>query len=382
MTCVVPDQYKDDSRELAEAVGRLLIIGFEGSDFAEVEELVTRVRPAGLIFFKRNFPATDGPRRLRDLIVSAQALAESHLGRRLFMAIDHEGGLVQRLPAPYSQLPAAGEIKDPAAAAELAGRGARELAATGFNFNLAPVLDVASPLGSFMGSRSFGDDPDMVLACARAQLAAFHQAGILGAGKHFPGLGAAVIDPHHELPTLEVDLRRLAEIDLPPFRSLVKTAGSSVGVPVPADEGRTDHPSPDLLAVMTTHAFFPSLDPEHPATFSEEIVGLLKNEIGFVGALLTDDLEMGAIVKNYPLGEAAVEAIRAGHDLALICRRRDYVDECRQALGQALRGGRLSEARLAEAHERSGRLARRLADLWPGQALRDQWFEALTARSV
>lgn len=380
MTCRVPDPYADDSRELAEAVGRLLIIGFESSDFAEVEDLVTQVRPAGLIFFKRNFPEIDGPRRLRELIDSAQALAESHLGRRLFMAIDHEGGLVQRLPAPYSQLPAAGEIKGPAAAAELAGRGARELAATGFNFNLAPVLDVASPLGSFMGARSFGDDPDLVLACARAQLAAFHQAGILGAGKHFPGLGAAVIDPHHELPTLEVDLRRLMEIDLPPFRSLIKAAGSGVE-PTPAGGDLASRPSPDLLAVMTTHAFFPSLDTEHPATFSEEIVSLLKNEIGFSGALLTDDLEMGAIVKNYPLGEAAVETVRAGHDLALICRRREYVDECRQALGQALRSGRLSEARLAEAHERSGRLARRLDDLWPGQALRDQWFEALTART-
>jgi beta-N-acetylhexosaminidase len=133
---------------------------------------------------------------------------------------------------------------------------------------------------------------------------------------------------------------------------------------------------------MTTHAFFPALDAEHPATFSEEIVGLLKNEIGFSGTLLTDDLEMGAIVKNYPLGEAAVEAVRAGHDLALICRRREYVDECRQALGEALRSGRLSEARLADAHERSGRLARRLADFWPDRALRDQWFEALTSRRI
>ncbi len=357
------DRYPEDSRELAEAVGRLLIVGFEGSEVAEVEGLVTRVRPAGLIFFRRNYPETDGPRRLRELIDSAQALAEGHLGRRLFMAIDHEGGQVQRLPAPYTQLPPAGEAAlrglAPAEVGALAERGARELAATGFNFNLAPVLDVAPPVDSFMGLRSFGDDPEWVLACGRASLEAYHRAGILGAGKHFPGLGAAVIDPHHELPTLTGDLRRLREVDLVPFQGLV-AAG--------------------LQAVMTTHALYPALDRERPATFSEEIVDLLKNSLGFTGAVLTDDLEMGAVIKNYPLGEAAVEAVRAGHDLALICRRRVYIDECRQALGAALRQGRLAESRLVDAHARSEALARRLAAIQPDRATRDQWLDALSGQ--
>lgn len=387
MTSMTEIRYVEDSRELAEAIGRLLIVGFEGADFAEVEELVTRVRPAGLIFFKRNFPEAGGPRALRELIDSVQALAESQLGRRLLVAIDHEGGLVQRLPAPYAQLPAAAEIPDPAAAAESAGRGARELAATGFNFNLAPVLDVASPMGGFMGSRSFSDDPEQVLACGRAQLAAFHQAGVLGAGKHFPGLGSATVDPHHELPTLENDRRRLMEVDLVPFRGLITPAAEAetpgeAGAEFPASaDGQADRPARPLLAVMTTHAFFPALDPERPATLSEEIVNFLKSEMGFTGALLTDDLEMGAVIKNYPLGEAAAEAVRAGHDLALICRRREYISECRKALGEALRSGRISESRLAEAHERSGLLARRLAYIRPGRDLLDQWFETLAAGS-
>lgn len=385
MTSMTEIRYVEDSRELAEAIGRLLIIGFEGANFAEVEELVTRVRPAGLIFFKRNFPETGGARALRELIDSAQALAESHLGRRLLMAIDHEGGLVQRLPAPYTQLPAAAEIADPASAAESAGRGARELAATGFNFNLAPVLDVASPLGSFMGSRSFSDDPEQVLAFGRAQLAAFHQAGVLGAGKHFPGLGSAVVDPHHELPTLVNDRRRLLEVDLVPFRGLINPAAGTetpgeMGAEFSAAAGgQADITVRPLFAVMTTHAFFPALDPERPATISEEIVNFLKSEMGFTGALLTDDLEMGAVIKNYPVGEAAAAAIGAGHDLALVCRRREYIDECREALGEALRGGRISESRLADAHERSGLLTRRLGYIRPGRDLLDQWFETLAA---
>ena len=360
--CVTPDNYPDGSRELTEAVGRLLIVGFEGTDFPEVEELITRVRPAGLIFFKRNYPEGDGPRKLRELIDSAQALAASLLGRRLFMAVDHEGGRVQRLPRPYTQLPPAGEAGgrhlDPEAVSAPAEQGARELAATGFNFNLAPVLDVASPVASVVGDRSFSDDPDRVAAYGRATLNAFHRAGILGAGKHFPGLGSAAIDPHHELPTITADSRRLKEVDLVPFRELIRE---------------------DLLAVMTTHALYPALDPERPATFSEDIVALLKEELGFAGAVLTDDLEMGAVVKNYPLGEAAVGAISAGHDLALICRRADYIEECRTALSRAVRAGGITETRLTDALSRSDLLARRLAGFWPDQAVRDQWFDRLTA---
>lgn len=353
----------DDSRDLTEAVGRLLIVGFEGAEFSEVESLVTSVRPAGLIFFKRNYPETDGPWKLRETIEAAQALARALMGRELLVAIDHEGGRVQRLPRPYTPLPPAGKAARRGLSAEEVGetaaRGARELAATGFNFNLAPVLDVAVPVSGFMGDRSFSDDPATVAAMGRATVAAFHKAGILGAGKHFPGLGAAVIDPHHELPTINADAERLREVDLPPFRELA---------------------GPDLLAVMTTHALYPALDSEKPATFSEEIVGMLKGEMGFPGAVLTDDLEMGAVAKNYPLGEAAVNAVKAGHDLALICRRREYVDECRQALAAALRSGHLSESRLNDAHGRADILSCRLRSIWPTRETREGWFHELIDR--
>ena len=356
-------QYLDSSRDLTEAVGRLLIVGFEGTEFSEVEELVATVRPAGLIFFKRNYPEAGGPWKLRETIEAAQALAGTVLGRELFMALDHEGGRVQRLPGPYSPLPPAGEAGRLGLGleevGEIAARGARELAATGFNFNLAPVLDVAAPVSSFMGDRAFSDDPLTVAALGRATLAAFHKVGILGAGKHFPGLGAAIIDPHHELPVINVDADRLLKTDILPFRELI---------------------GPDLPAVMTTHALYPALDAEKPATFSEKIVGRLKGEMNFPGALLTDDLEMGAVVKNYPMGEAAVSAVKAGHDLALICRRREYIDECRRALAEALRSGRLAESRLTEAHSRSDILSGRLKNIWPARETREAWFRELVGR--
>lgn len=344
--------------DLNEAVGRLLIVGFEGSDFPEVEDLILQVRPSGLIFFKRNYPG--GPEALRLLIERAQTLAEKELGRRLFMAIDHEGGLVQRLPAPYTPLPSAWEAAsdgaEPAEAARTALAGARELAATGFNFNMAPVLDVARPDGDFIGTRAFSDEPGRVSALGRAWLEAFHQAGLLGAAKHFPGLGAATADPHHDLPLIDLTLGQLEQNDLKPFRELIGHG---------------------LEAVMTTHALYPALDKDQPATFSGRIVALIKDDPSFRGAVLTDDLEMGAVVRNYPLGQAAVAAVSAGHDLALICRRRDYVDECRQALAGALESGRLAPERLADAHARSARLLARLEAIRPPAELRARLFADL-----
>ncbi|MDL2226329.1 beta-N-acetylhexosaminidase [Deltaproteobacteria bacterium OttesenSCG-928-M10] len=351
---------------MAEAVGRLLIVGFEGTDFAEVERLVTEVRPSGLVFFKRNYPPDDGPERLREFIERAQALAESVLGRRLFMAIDHEGGRVQRLPAPYTILPSAAEAvygrgMSPADVEALAFQAGRELAGTGFNFNFAPVLDVAPPGSVFMSDRSFGGEPLKVAGFGRACLMAYRRAGLLGAGKHFPGLGAAELDPHHELPTINSDRRRLFEVDLAPFRELIAEGG--------------------LAAVMTTHALYPALDAERAATFSEAVVGLLKGGMGFDGAVLTDDLEMGAVAKNYPLGEAAVSAVRAGHDLCLVCRRADYIDECRRALASAVAGGLITEARLTDARRRIDRLLSVLAAAWPAEARRRAWFEEMIANN-
>ncbi|MDR3037934.1 MAG: beta-N-acetylhexosaminidase [Candidatus Adiutrix sp.] len=346
-----------ESSELAEAVGRLLLVGFEGRGLGEVEALLEAVRPAGLIFFARNYPGPEGPAALRRLIVQAQALAGAVFGRPLLMAIDHEGGPVQRLPAPYTRLPAARACSDPAEAERLTELGARELAATGFNFNLAPVVDVPDGPGAFIGERGFSGDPRAVAAWARAVLAAFRRAGLLGAAKHFPGLGQARLDPHLDLPLIPASADRLAATDFLPYRELVG--------------------EPDLAAVMTTHAFYPALDADRPATLSPEIVGLLKNELGFGGAVLTDDLEMGAMAKNYDLGEAAVLAVAAGHDLALICRRRENIEVCRRALTKAVQSGRLTESRLADALRRTAGLAERLRAIAVPDARRELWFKTL-----
>ena len=315
---------------LREAVGRLLIVGYEGHDFCELARLLEEIRPLGFIFFTRNFPSHE-PEKLPQLIRQSQEMAQSLLGRPLLWMIDYEGGLVQRLPSPpFTRVPAAQEMaaKDPTLAKTIVKAASLELAALGFNFNLAPILDVASPASDFIGTRSFSADSREVSFWARLYAKTYQEAGLLCAGKHFPGLGRATLDPHAVLPTIDFP-KKILMGDLAPFFDLMDV----------------------LPAIMSTHAVYPAFDRDFPATFSTKIINILRREKAYHGAIISDDLEMGAVVKNYPMGEAATLAVAAGHDLLLICRKREYVLECQKALGVALKSGALTAKRLLEAHE-------------------------------
>ncbi|MDR2611390.1 MAG: hypothetical protein LBG06_00595 [Deltaproteobacteria bacterium] len=318
-------------REMLEEAGRLLLIGFEGDDAAEAVGLAEEFRPAGFVFFSRNYPGS--PAALRSLL---RGLADGFgraLGRPPLLAIDQEGGTVSRLPLEETSLPAASEMaalardKGPGALEELSFRAGKALRELGFNFNLAPVLDVSAE-GSYIGSRSFSGDPAEVTLCAAAFFAGQRRAGLLSCGKHFPGLGRAVADPHAELPVVEWDLGEAWARDLKPFRDLVARG---------------------LPAVMTTHALFRAVDPHLPGTISPRVVGLLKQDVGFKGLALTDDLEMGALAGVLPPGRTAWEAVAAGHDLALVCRRRESVADARDGILQAIRDYEITPRRLREA---------------------------------
>ena len=314
---------------LREAVGRLMIVGYEGHDFSEVARLLEEVRPLGFIFFTRNFPSHD-PDKLPQLIRQSQEMAQSILGRPLLWMIDYEGGLVQRLPSPpFTRVPAAKEMtaKDPIMVKATVNTASLELASLGFNFNLAPILDVASPDSDFIGSRSFSAKSSEVSFWGRLYAETYQDAGLLCAGKHFPGLGRATLDPHAVLPTIDFP-KEILMADLLPFFELMDV----------------------LPAIMSTHALYPAFDRDFPATFSAKIINILRREKAYQGAIISDDLEMGAVVKNYPMGEAATLAVAAGHDLLLICRRREYVLECQKALGSACKSGKITDKRLLEAH--------------------------------
>jgi beta-N-acetylhexosaminidase len=218
----------------------------------------------------------------------------------LIISLDQEGGPVQRLKSPFTIIPAARKLGLEATAPEveaLAHRVAAELCLVGVNMNLAPVLDVARGPDCPLWDRSYGQDPQLVARLGIAAIRGFLAGGVLPVGKHFPGLGDTVIDSHKELALAESGHAGRKQ-DLFPFRQAV-----AAGVP----------------AIMTAHLQVPEWD-SLPATLSSEILQKrLRRELGFEGAIVTDDLEMGGIAHRLPPPQAAREALRAGADLLLIC---------------------------------------------------------------
>jgi beta-N-acetylhexosaminidase len=271
----------------------------------------------------------------------AQKYALKTLGRPLVMAVDQEGGAVRRLYPPFFRLPSAREMGRLAAPAarRLGRRVGQELRETGFNLNLAPVLDLGLGKGGYVGSRSFGPDPAEVAEKAGAFMEGLLEGGVLSCGKHFPGLGGTPVDPHERAPEILGDKARFAG-SFRVFREL-----AARGLP----------------AVMTTHALYPALDPGCVATFSSRIARILRRELGFDGLLLSDDLEMGAILGRQDLGRAAARAALAGHDLILVCRRAESVRAARKGLAEAIESGRIDQGRLRESGERLGRFLSLLA---------------------
>lgn len=322
---------------LEERLGELLLVGFPGESMNEsLAAHIRSLRPAGLIFFRRNIVS---PGQLVRLTRDIQNLALDELGRPLLLAADQEGGSVARLPSPFSQFP------DPPVLAEIgpqevkrqAALTAREMLLVGLNLNLAPVVDV-NALGADgpMSRRSFGGDPAVVASCGQAVVRATQGEGIIATAKHFPGLGRARRDPHHELPVVDAGREEIRRCDLLPFQAAIRAG---------------------VECVMTSHILYANLDPELPGTFSSAILrGLLRKELAFQGLILTDDLEMGAVTLKYSLEWATVAALRAGADLLLVCSDMDGMHLAAEALRFGLKKGLLEADRLARSLLRLERL--------------------------
>lgn len=317
------------SKDIQEKIGKTLFIGFDGSRFSEkIKNLLLDIRPGGIVLFKRN--AEEGPREIADLISSCQEVAINKLGRRLLVAIDQEGGSVIRLGAPFSQLPALrkmAETLSPDQVRELGRTSGQELFSVGINMNLAPVMDIQTEVDAvFMSSRSTGPDEGVAAKLGLALIAGHAQGNVLTCAKHFPGIGDVKTDPHLELPIVEHSENRILSKEIQPFKAAI-------------DAG--------VAAVMTAHVVFPGLDPENPGTFSPKILTeMLRKNLNFEGLILTDDLEMGAVVKNYSVGRAAVMTLQAGADMALICRRENLITEAGNAIVEAVNSGIIDIAQI------------------------------------
>ncbi len=291
-------------------IGQLLIVGFDGAEITpRLSSLLERLQPAGVILFARNIKSAEQTwRLLRD--------CQNCVSTPLFTCVDLEGGSVDRFRDVLGPTPAA---------AEVFATGDRELfrkhgqvigencRALGFNVDFAPALDLAFEASrSVLSSRSVSPNPRETVAYAREFLAGLRAARVLGCGKHFPGLGEGILDSHHELPVIEKAMKKLWAEDLLPYRML-----------------RTQMP-----LVMISHAAYPLVTYDRtPASLSRLwITDILRKRIGYRNLIVSDDLEMGGVLAAAPVGQAAVEFVRAGGDLCLICHRADYIAQAFEEL--------------------------------------------------
>jgi beta-N-acetylhexosaminidase len=291
-------------------IGQLLIIGFDGTEMSpRLASLLSKVQPAGLILFARNIA---GAEQTYGLIRECQ----KRVGVPLFNCVDLEGGSVDRFRNVMGSAPSAAEVFVTGSRTLFRKHGrviGENCRALGFNLDFAPVLDLASEASrSVMSSRAVSDDPMKVVVYAREFLRGLGDAGILGCGKHFPGLGEATLDTHHELPSVEKPLRKLWDEDLLPYRLLRRA----------------------LPMVMISHAAYPAVTKEPiPASLSKKwITDILRKKIRYNGLIVSDDMEMGAVLDFAPIEQTVVQHIRAGGDLALICHKQEMVVRAHEAL--------------------------------------------------
>jgi beta-N-acetylhexosaminidase len=323
----------------ADRVGQHFVVDFSGPEITpELERLIHDGRIGGVILFTKNIRFVP---QVRTLTADLQRLAAEAGLPPLFITIDQEGGLVNRLIDGFTVFPSAMALGASSRAAEdvaTAGRiTALELRAVGVNTNHAPVLDVnTNPDNPVIGVRSFGDDPRQVAQLGAAYVQAAQAAGVLTTVKHFPGHGATAVDSHLDLPVVSKDVADFRREDLLPFAEAVRAGAAGL---------------------MTAHILYPALDPEHPATLSSRILtDVLRGELGFDGVTFTDSMAMTAVAARWPRGQAAVAALRAGADIVLACGQHDAQWASIEAARRAVEDGTLDASTLSAAATRIARV--------------------------
>jgi beta-N-acetylhexosaminidase len=307
---------------------------------SRLTSLLARLQPAGVILFSRNIR---NPEQTKRLLLECQKCVSTPL----FTCVDLEGGAVDRFREAIGPTPSAADVfasgdrKLYRKHGELIGRNCRAL---GFNVDFAPVLDLAFEASrSVMASRTVSDNPQSTVAYAREFIAGLKSAKILGCGKHFPGLGEGKLDSHHELPVIEKSLKKLWTEDMVPYRTLRR----------------------QLPLVMVSHAAYPDVTREEtPASLSRIwITDILRRRIGYRNLIASDDLEMGGVLAAASVGSAAVEFIRAGGDLCLVCHREDYILQAHDELVKTASHDRKFTRRASEALRRVGAFKKRFKNL-------------------
>ena len=328
--------------------GQLLLTGVPGYELdADTAALYRKIQPGGFILFGRNIKT---PAQLRKLVDDLRALSIIEP----IITIDQEGGRVSRLRLIGSEPPNAQQLRQRDSLELIARHGAITaglLRLFGFNLDLCPVLDISfdDEADNSLRGRCYGSSVQQTIRNAGTFNTGLRDGGIASCGKHFPGYSRAPLDAHHELPVIPLSRAELDSHELAVFREFIPAGKNPATVPGSVD------------SMMVCHAQYPALEPEGlPASLSHRIVtGLLREELGFAGLVMTDDLDMGAILNHYSLEDTIRLAITAGNDLAMICHQIEALPQAHTFLD------RLPAATLDRALQSVVRFKQRLAPPLP-----------------
>jgi len=310
-------------------LGQLIIMGLAGTTLTDEErEFIRNVQPAGINYFAQNY---EDPAQLAELSNDIQSLKRDD---PFFIAVDHEGGRVQRFKTHFTHFPSMlslGNLNSPKTVFEAHKIMAEELKWVGVNMNYSPCCDIFNnPKNQVIGDRAFGTDVTQVEKNISGAIRGLQTNGIMACAKHFPGHGNTTKDSHVELPTVNKKLSEIEAEELIPFEK--------------AARGKVEF-------MMMGHLFIRDLDDEHFTTVSEKAYEYLREKTKFRGIILSDDMEMGAITKRYGFGEGAVRTLKAGCDI-VIYRSFDRAKEAYEAIIKAFESGELTEEMIAPKLER------------------------------
>ncbi|WP_338596336.1 beta-N-acetylhexosaminidase [Clostridium baratii] len=315
---------------LDEKIGQLVVSGFYGTTLDEnILKLIKEDKISGVILFNRNVKDSS------TLLSLNNSLKESNKNNKLplFISVDEEGGLVTRMPKDIKRLPTnkyIGSLNNKDLSYKVGEILGEQLSYFGFNMNFAPVLDINSnPNNPVIGDRSFGNNKDTVAILGTSTMKGIQSKNIISVVKHFPGHGDTSVDSHVNLPVVNYDINRLKSFEFVPFKTAIQNGAD---------------------AIMVGHILLPKIDSKYPSSMSYEIVtNILRKDLGFNGLVVSDDMTMGAITKNYSIEEASIKAINAGVDLLLVCQKYENTENVLKALKEAVLNETISKERLDNA---------------------------------
>lgn len=325
------DPLKEQIKEMTldEKIGQMLMVGVDGYALDNnSRKMIEEYKVSGFIILGQNVQSTN------QLLNLVNALKAANLKNKIpiFVSVDEEGGRVDRMPRELKRYPTnreVGQINNSNLSYNIGNVMAEELKSFGFNMNFAPVLDISSnPNNSVIGDRSFASTSKTVSKLGVETMKGLQSGNVISVVKHFPGHGDTSVDSHIELPTVPHDLNRLRNFEFIPFDEAIKNKAD---------------------AVMVAHILLSKIDSTNPASFSKAVItDILRKQLNFTGVVITDDMAMGAIVKNYNIGEASVKSVEAGSDIILVSHNHENEVMVISALKKAVENGVVTKDRIDE----------------------------------